>query len=453
MRNFFSRLAGDSPQVLEECSEKERINSAILGMTLIIPIALWFAGGWATAWMMNAPLFVCLIAGGSCGSIVALLDRGMMTYLSRRGRSVIGLAGRMLLAVAASMVFAHPAIFILARGIIEREIESAQELSIQARQSAIIPQLENARARADIEFTSLSQQVSNAEAALNAKRGELRECRAHTTRWLKEADDEARGLRGSPRGERSNYNRALAIVAESKKREATIALELEAAEKGLERIRGEARDARSRAKDDPEIVRLGAELASVSSRIRSQRFADPLSRFEALHRLMARNWQRGDYSVGLAYVILCLVLLGLEVMPLLLKIGSLQGEHALKTEGLRFKVQQDLANLIAVYPALSLELTQLRLRADAQKESLRLDHGVAVDYLGSHRRLARSIMLEKAEVFEMAHEAINRTPKSAIAEHREFAERLAKQIVDGFIRAVEVALTKLRAPAGRENPV
>ena len=134
--HLFSRLGGDSPQLLDECSEKERINSGILGTTLLIPMALCFIGGWATAWMLKAPPIVCGVAGGVCAALIGVLDRGMMAHLSRKGRSALGLLARLILAFAASLIFAHPAVFLLANGVLEREIESAQNQSIEDRKSA-----------------------------------------------------------------------------------------------------------------------------------------------------------------------------------------------------------------------------------------------------------------------------------------------------------------------------
>lgn len=450
--HLFSRLGGDSPQILDECSEKEGINSGILGMTLLIPMTLWFIGGWATAWMMKAPFVACAIAGGVCAVLIALLDRGMMAYLSRKGRSVLGLFARLLLALAASLVFAHPAVFLLANGVLEREIESVQNQTVEARKREVGPQLDRARQRVAGGIVALRQCVNSAEAAWKMKDAELRETRAQTGKWLKEADDEARGLRGSLPGEKANYNRAMVIVAESKKREGALVAELEAAKKRMETAQCDLRDASGRADGDPEVVRLELDLAAASSAIRSQNLGDPFSQFEALHRLIARDWLEGKYSLGIAYAVVCVVLLGLELVPLFLKMGAARSEHGLKVEGLQFKAEQDFENLRQVYPAVSMELMQLKLRADAQKESLRLDHEVIMDNVRSHRRLARSIMLEKAEVFEMAEHVMSRVPRKARPEHREFAERLAKQLIDGFLASIESALKRMPTPSAGESP-
>jgi len=448
---LFSRFGADSPELLEECSEKECINSGILGMTLIIPMLLWFAGGWATAWMMRAPLVICAVAGGFCALVIALLDRGMMAYLSKKGRSALSLLARMLLAFAASLIFAHPAVFLLANGVIEREIESVQNQTIEARKKEIGPQLDRARQRVAGSIVALRQCANSAESAWKMKDEELKETRAQTGKWLKEADDEARGLRGSLPGEKANYNRAMAIVGESKKREAALVAELESAKRRLETAQADLRDASNKAASDPEIVRLELDLASASSAIRSQNLGDPFSQFEALHRLIAREWLEGRYSLGIAYIVVCVVLLGLELVPLFLKMGATRSEHGLRVEGLQFKAEQDLKNLQQVYPALSMELMQLKLRADAQKESLRLDHELIMDNIRSHRRLARSIMLEKAEVFEMAEQVMSRVPRKARPEHREFAERLAKQLIDGFLVSIESALKRVRPPDAGES--
>ena len=450
--HLFSRLGGDSPQLLDECSEKERINSSILAMTLLIPMTLWFIGGWATAWMMQAPPIGCGIAGGVCAASIGVLDRGMMAYLSRKGRSVFGLLARLILAVSASLVFAHPAVFLLANGILDREIEAAQNQIIESRKSEIGPELGQARQRVATNISALREAAMTAEAAWKVKDGELRESRAGTAKSMKEADDEARGLRGSPRGESTDYRRAMSIVAANQMRETTVAAEAESALKQMESARSDLRDALSNAAKDAEVVRLERDIDIAATAIRAQNHGDPFSRFEALHRLILRDWKEGKYSLGIAYIVVCVVLLGLELVPLGFKLGSRGGEHSLKVEALQFKAEQDFENLRQVYPALSMQTMQLRLEAEAQKESLRLGHDVIMDSVRAHRCLARSTMLEKAEVFEMAEDVMKRVPKKARPEHREFAERLAKQLIDGFLASIESALKRVHPQGAGEGP-
>ena len=116
MKHFriFSQLGCDSPQLLDQCSEKERINSTSQGATLLLPLIIWFCGASATALMMKATPVVAAIAGTVAGLFILIADRGMMAYLSKKGSRFLGIAARLLLAFAGSLVFAHPAVFFLA---------------------------------------------------------------------------------------------------------------------------------------------------------------------------------------------------------------------------------------------------------------------------------------------------------------------------------------------------
>jgi len=439
---IFSRLGGDSPELLEQCSEKERMNSTSQGATLLLPMIIWFCGASATAQMMKAGTGATLMAGLVAALFILLADRGMMAYLSKKGSRLLGILARLLLAFAGSLVFAHPAVFFLAGGVIEKELLSDKQSAIEARRQEILPQLDKARERVAALTDTLRQQAVSAQTVLQAKEAELREVREQQDQWLKEADDEALGKRSGVKSEGPEYRRLMGYVAKTQEREQTLIGEATTARQQWERAQAALEGGMKDGINDNEIKRLQAEFEQASNAIQLRDDSDPFSQFEALHTVMARHWQRGSYSLVLAYLIVCVTVLGFEIIPLCLKIGSKSSEVGLKVEEIQFKAEQDFDNMKQVYPTISIQMMQNRLNAEARKENLRLEHETAMESVRAARQLARSIMLEKTEVFAMTEEMLRRVPEKARPEHRQFAEMLAKQLIDSFLASVQTAMCR-----------
>ena len=442
MKRFFflSRLGGDSPELLNDCSEKERMNSGMMGATLLLPVLIWSVGGAATAWMMGGGMVVCLVTGGVCGGAILIADRGMMAWMSRKGRSPLGVVGRLVLALAGSTIFAHPGVFLLGKGVIERELEEVRQQAIEARKAEITPQLDAVNVRLGHRVDDERAQLAAATGAVISKDGELAKNREQLDYWRRLADAEGAGKRSGIEGFKQRWQHIMDDnVAPLAGRERVLQEELEDARKTAAKAQESLALVQDAVRNDPDRQRLEHDLHTASEAIRKQNFSDPLSRYEALHKVMARQWATGNYSLGLAYGVGCLFLLGLELLPLGLKLGG-RGEHVLKVEELQFKAEQDFATLREVYPELSMQLTRLRLQAEARREEIRLDYEAIMDRVRASRQLARSIMLEKAQVFEMAADTLARVPRKARAEHREFAEVLTKELIESFLRSVESAM-------------
>lgn len=445
MKHFriFSWLGCDSPHLLDQCSEKERVNSTSQGATLLLPLVIWFCGASATALMMKATPIVAAIAGTVSGLFILIADRGMMAYLSKKGNRFLGIAARLLLAFAGSLVFAHPAIFFLAKGVIEKELLSEKTSAIEARRQEIMPQLDKARVRLASTVAAMREQAAAAQSVLLAKEAELRDVRAQQDQWLKEADAEALGKRSGVPKEGPEYRRLMGYVASKEDKEKTLVTEVGAAHEQWERAQSALEQGLKNADNDVEVTHLQAEFDQASSAIRFRDDSDPFSQFEALHTVMARYWQRGSYSLIIAYVTMCVVVLGFELIPLCLKMGNKGTELGLKVEEIQFKAEQDFENLKQVYPTISMQMVQAKLHTEAQKESLRLDYELIMDSVRAGRQLARNIMIEKAEVFEMTEDMLRRVPKKARPEHREFAELLARQLIDNFLKSVQSAMRRV----------
>ncbi|MBL9151859.1 MAG: DUF4407 domain-containing protein [Verrucomicrobiales bacterium] len=440
---IFSRLGGDSPQLLEQCSEMERMNSTSQGATLLLPIIIWFCGASATAQMMKAGITATLVAGAVAALFILLADRGMMAYLSKKGSHLLGIMARLLLAFAGSLVFAHPAVFFLAGGVIEKELLADKQSAIEARRQEIIPKLDKARTRLAASIDAHRQQAAATQSVLQGKEAELRGVRAQQDQWVKEADDEALGKRSGVPTEGPEYRRLMGYVTMSQEREKTLIGEVATAREQAARAQTALEEGMKATLNDPEIDRLQAEFDQASSAIRFRDDSDPFSQFEALHTVMGRHWERGSYSLVFAYLIVCGTVLGFEIIPLCLKMGNKGTELGLKVEEIQFKAEQDFDNMKQVYPPLAMQMMQARLHAETQKESLRLEHEIVMDNVRAARQLARSIMLEKAEVFEMTEDMLRRVPKKARSEHRQFAELLAKQLIDSFLASVQTAMRRV----------
>lgn len=451
--SIFSRLGGDPQSTLKNCSEKAKIDSASQGATLILPMVIWGAGGFATAHMMNAGLLACVVTSVCLSVIILILDRGMMSYVSKKKRSSLGIVARFVLAFAGSVVFAHPAVFIIAKGLIERELTSEVERAVEARKSEIEPQLASARKRLSESTSILRDSASAAHSSVVQKNEELKAAREAVARWTKEADDEAKGLRGTfgKKGEGTDFKRAERYRDEAKITVTNLEMELARAQQNSESTQKALTVAVAGNDVDPEIKRLENDLASALGKIRGHDQGDPFSRFEALHTVIARDWSAGSYSLGLGYIIVCLVLLGFEVIPICLKLGAGDGELALALELQQFKAEQDNANYKEVYPTLSMAMTRNRLQVDAYREQLRLDNELAMDRVRVPAERTRSILLEQAQVFELADELLRRGAKSKNPKFAQFSESLANQLIESFQKAVETEMGGERTTTATDN--
>ena len=449
--SFFSRLAGDPQSVLRTLSEKARIESSTIGATLTLPMVIWAAGGFATASMMNAPLAGCLITGATLAALILILDRGMMSLASKKGRRGIGVTLRFILAFAGSLVFAHPAVFYVARGVIDRELAAEQQTAVEARKAKIAPQLEQARERLAKNLTVMQNAAGGAQTALEEKAKALQETRAKVTEWTKTADDEARGFRPDGQGkaiadEGRNYKRATTNRDQFSKTEAALKDEVEAAQQSAKATQAALLNANAAAAKDPEVLRLEEDLTLALQQIRGTAYSDPFSRFEALHHVMARNWQGGSYSLCIAYIVVCLVLMLMEIVPLWLKLSNGGGELGLTLDQQQFKAEQDTENYKTAYPTFSMDLMQHRLRCEAYREQLKLDNDLAMDRVRVPGERVRLIMTEQAHVFALAEDVMRRGAKTKRREHQEFTERLALQLIAAFQRAVTVEMGEEGAP-------
>ncbi len=440
--SIFSRLGGDPQGSLRDCSEKARIDSASQGATLLLPMIIWGAGGFATAHMMNAGLIACFVTSMSLAIIILILDRGMMSYVSKAKRSSLGIIARFILAIAGSIVFAHPAVFIVAKGVIERELTADVENAVEARKSEIEPQLAEARKRLASSAAILRDTASAANIAFIEKNEELKEARKAVERWTNAADDEANGLRGSSalQGEGTKFKRAEKYKNEAKLTVKNLESELANARKASHSAQQALTSAIVLKVNDPEIRRLENDLNLALGKIRGHDQGDPFSRFEALHAVIGRNWAAGSYSLGVGYIIVCIVLLGFEVIPVCLKLGAGGGELALLLELQLFKAEQDNANYKEVYPTLSMAMTRHRLQIDVYREQLKLDNELSMDRIRVPSEKVRSILVEQAQVFKLADDLLRRSEKSKNVRNAEFSETLSNQLIDAFQRAVEAEM-------------
>jgi len=446
MNHFFSRLGADSPEILSGCSQKAQIDSSATAQTLLLPMLIWTGGGLATAAMMQASFIVCVVAAAASGAIILLLDRGVLVFLSRKGRSSVGIAARVLIAFTASLIFAHPPVFFFARGLLDREHERVRQADIEAHRKELAPQIDKARKRVADEISVATSVATAAVNTWKAKDEELKKARALKEYWMTFADHEARGWISGVEGEKGRYRRAKELADSNDQLAKTLATEAEAALKAMETAQAAFGDALKAAGADAEVARLERELAGVSETIRARQSGDLLSNYDALHHLIVRGWQSGSYSLAIAYAVISITLLGLEITPLLLKLGATSGEHGIKIAELQFKAEKDFENFTALYPTLSLKLTEHRINAEIGIEALRIDESLALDRLRAPRRLARAIVIEKSEVFEMAGDLVRRVPKNAPPEHREFAEQLARQLVENFMGEVQSVLSRGKSP-------
>ena len=446
MFNPFSWLAGDPQGVLRSCSEKARIDSSILGATLILPTVIWGAGAYATAHMMGAAMIPAFIAAAVIGILVLILDRGMMAYLAKSNRSWVGIVSRAMLAVLGSIAFAHPAVFFLARGLIDRELASQSESAIEMRKAEIVPQLKLARERIDRNAGVARDALQLANKAYQDRDAGLREAHAEVVRWRNEADLEGRGVRGTAGkvGEGPNYDRAITFGDEAKARVLVLQDDLaklgrskEEAARALVRILEEG-------KSDPEVVRLESDLSLALGKIRGHEVGDPFSQYEALHQVIARNWKDGSYALGVGYMVACLLLLGLELTPLALKMGAGGGELAIATGQLQFKAEQDAECYCTVYPGVAAEMTRSRLQLEMEREKMELENQLAMDRVRKPAALTREILAEQDQVFQLVAEILKNVRKAS-EERKAAAERLADRLLDAFDRSVEA---EMKAPRG-----
>ena len=440
--SIFSRLGGDPQGPLQNCSEKARIDSASQGATLLLPMIIWGAGGFATAQMMNASLFGCAVTSVSLAIIILILDRGMMSYVSKAKRSSLGIIARFVLAIAGSVIFAHPAVFFVAKGVIERELTSEVEKAVETRKSEIEPQLAEARKRLSASAAILRDTASAANIAFVAKNEELKAAREAVARWTKDADEEANGRRGSSalEGEGPRFKRAEKYKEEAKITVKNLESELAGARQASDSAQKALTAAMVSKENDPEIKRLENDLGLALGKIRGHDQGDPFSRFEALHAVIGRNWAAGSYSLGMGYIIMCIVLLGFEVIPVCLKLGAGSGELALVLELQQFKAEQDNANYKEVYPTLSMAMTRHRLQIDAYREQLKLDNELSMDRIRVPAERVRLILVEQAQVLKLADDLLRRGEKSKNARNAEFSESLSNQLIDAFQRAVETEM-------------
>lgn len=442
MKNPFSNLGADSHEILSECSEKERMNSARIGATMLLPFFLWALGAGATAWMIGGGTVAITVSGLAAGLLIFIADSGIIAKASSGKSSVLGIAGRGSLAVVGSFIFAHAGIFPLARGLIDQEVERTKLTEIEAAKEKILPQMKAVQERLIKQTATYHQQLADAQTALVSKNAELAGLRTELNRWRAEADAEGNGKRNGKEGFGERWKRLMADqVMPLEAREKIMQAEQEAAAKAVNAAQEQVLAADKAAADDPGLVHLQKQLEEATGAVRAQKHLDPLSCYKALHRVMHREWEAGDYTLTFMYVCLCFLLLGFELLPLGLKLNS-KGEHSLKVRRLHFKAEQDYANYIQAYPAVGMQLMQVRLRHEAHREELKMEHDQIMEEIRAARHLARSIMLEKAEVFGMAEDMLARVPKKAREEHKEFAQLLAKQLIENFLRSVEAAMRR-----------
>lgn len=442
MKNPFSILGADSHDILSECSEKERMNSARIGATMLLPFFLWALGAGATAWMIGGGTVAITVSGLAAGLLIFIADSGIIAKASSGRGSALGIAGRGALAVVGALVFAHAGIFPLARGLIDQEVERTKLTEIEAAKEKIIPQMDAVQERLAKQTATYHQQVADTQAALVAKNAELATLRTELNKWRAEADAEGNGKRSGKVGFEGRWKHLMDDqVKPLEGREKVMQDEQEAAAKALKAAQEQVLAADKAAADDPELTHLQKELEAATSAVRTQEHLDPLSCYKALHRVMHREWEAGDYTLTIGYGCVCLLLLGFELLPLGLKLNS-KGEHSLKVRRLHFKAEQDYSNYIQAYPVVGMQLMQVRLRHEAHREELKMEHDQIMEEIRSARHLARSIMLEKAEVFGMAEEMLARVPKKAREEHKEFAQLLAKQLIENFLRSVDAAMRR-----------
>lgn len=409
---------------------------------MLLPFFLWALGAGATAWMIGGGIVIIPVSGLAAGLLIFIADSGIIAKASSGRNSVLGIVGRCALAVVGSFVFAHAGIFPLAKGLIEQEVERTKLNEIEAAKEKIIPQMVAVQERSAKQTTTYHQQVANTQTALVAKNAELTALRTELNKWRAEADAEGNGKRSGREGFGERWKRLMEDqVKPLEAREKVTQAEQEAAAKALKAAQEQVFAADNAAADDPELVHLHKELEEATGAVRAQKHLDPLSCYKALHRIMHREWEAGDYTLTFMYACLCFLLLGFELLPLGLKLNA-KGEHSLKVRTLQFKAEQDYSNYIQAYPVVGMQLMQVRLRHDAHREELKMEHEQIMEEIRAARHLARSIMLEKAEVFGMAEEMLARVPKNAVEEHKEFAQLLAKQLIENFLRSVEGAMRR-----------
>lgn len=443
--NPFSWLAGDPQGELQSCSEKARIDSSTLGATLLLPAVIWGAGAFASAHMMQSGMIPAIVAAAIVAILVLVLDRGLMSYLGKARRSWSGVFARVMLAALGSIVFAHPAVFFVARGLIDRELDSQAETAIEMRKSEIVPQLARVRERIEGSTETARVALQLANRTFQEKDAEMREARADVARWRNEADLEARGMRGThgKKGEGSDYNRAIGFKEEAQARVSDLQGELSELMQAKEAAAGALARSFEEGRNDPELVRLENDLGLAVGKIRGRELGDPFSKYEALHQLIARNWKDGSHSLGIGYIVACLLLLGLELTPLALKMGAGGGELAIATGRLQFKAEQDDECYRAVYPSVAAEMIRSRLQLQMEREKMELENQLAMDRIRKPAALTRGMLVEQDQVYALI-DGMMKNVRKASDERKDAAKRLADRLLDAFDHAVEAEMN----PAG-----
>ncbi|MEX1362805.1 MAG: DUF4407 domain-containing protein [Nannocystaceae bacterium] len=365
--------------MLGDCSEGEQVRSAILGATLLIPMAIWGFGAGTIAHMMGANAWVSLFAGAGMAVCILVMDRGLMAYLSSKGRTRTGIAARILLATAASAILAHPPTLLFADGVIEDELLQKKQTLSQQTLAPLQRELADARVPVDQEVerlrTSLDAATKTAANAASERAGIEKALRDNH----KEADDEALGKTGNGQGEGRRYKRLMREREELSRQDSELKDRVDVAKARVDKL--ESSLAVGMTATTETITRLTEEIDSVRQEIEDVNHSDPLSRVVALHGAIVRGARNGDYSLAVVYLLICGVLLGLELLPLVIKLGFKKGELAMAFQRENFRAETDIHNFKENYPIHSREMAGVEFEQLTRRKRQQLEHDLDLDLL------------------------------------------------------------------------
>lgn len=433
--DFFVWLGGRSSRQLQQCEDSQRIKAASLGALLLLPAIIWGAGTWAIADMMKAPPELAIPIGCISGVLVILIDRALLISLSSSQGFGFSTLFRVGIAVVGSIVFAHPPIIRFADGMIDQEIEANRSQALKSLEAQYAPQLAAVSQALRSKIDSLHASEVQAAALVATTQESLTSTRENLQHWREEADKEGAGKRAGGTGFGPRWTRIMEDqVKPLEQRELTLMTELRAASEQLTSARSAtAKAIEEGSAHDPQAKQVLAEWNTARSRIEGVQHHDIFSRLAAMDQVILRRWNEGDYTLGLFYLAITLLLLGVEILAMVVKLGDKDSETALNDRSATVRIKCDAENHDKIYPIVSEQLVTKRMEHMLRKESMSMDDDFRIQALDSLLSMVGRINVKKDEVFYATDEMLRSIPSNARPEHHSFIERLAHQILDGFL--------------------
>lgn len=89
MTNFTATILGIDPKRIEQLPMASQLKLTTSAQLLLIPVGLWFMSGFLLAWSLaGCNLFVSLLVGAFCASLIFVIDRSLTTSFNTTGKSL-----------------------------------------------------------------------------------------------------------------------------------------------------------------------------------------------------------------------------------------------------------------------------------------------------------------------------------------------------------------------------